>query len=391
MGLQAFWAIALARAIGPSGYGLFAGLAGLATTFGSLSGFGFGLLMLQSASRNPDNLRQSLSNALLAICISGFILTTAYLVFAQHVVNQNIGQLMLLSIAIPELFCLPATLLASYAFQSRDRMGWAGAMYAIGPMGNVIAFLMYWLSNGQNSIESYLKWHAWTALASGLVSILLVLIVLKPGIKKPGITMADTREAAGFTTLRLVDTGLASIDKSLVLKFLGSEAAGHYTAAYRLAALIALPAISLGISVAPRLFRMAESNESRKLLVSRLLGIGLIFSLTSIPIAWFGSKAIPVLFGQEFIDSAETSREMLLLPAFLGLASLGCTVLMAIGGKKERTHLQTVILLILAALMYSLTPWQGLAGAAVAIQVTYALLALSTWWFIISRGSIREG
>src|SRR5690348_17708871 len=52
--LQAVWVVLLARALGPGEYGSFAGMSGLATAMGSLTGLGFGMLMIQDASRNHE-------------------------------------------------------------------------------------------------------------------------------------------------------------------------------------------------------------------------------------------------------------------------------------------------------------------------------------------------
>lgn len=381
MGFQAIWAIALARALGPSGYGLFAGLAGLATTFGSISGLGFGLLLLQNASRTPQKLGGLLSNALLSVLISGLLLSVLFCIFSQQIGDHSMPTGILLAIAVPELLCLPIILISSYAFQSHERMGWAGAMYALGPTGNLLALSMFSIFSSQTTLEAYLQWHGWTALLACISSVSICFFVLKPGAVKPKIKMTEAREAIGFTTLRAIDTSLSSIDKTIVLKLAGSEVAGQYTAAFRLAALISLPAISVAISATPRLFR-SEGSEDRKPVIQKLFIISALLLFLGIPASMLGSMAIPYIFGKDFITASDLSKNMVLLPGLLGLSSIGCTALMAFGAKKLRIYIQTLCLFLLVFLMYTLIPSMGLSGSSTSIQITYLTLAISSWWII---------
>ena len=127
-GMQGVWAIGLARTLGPESYGMFAGFAGLASTMGAMTGLGFGLLMLQSASRDNDAFPENWTRALLAMGSSGIALLVVYHLIAVNVTGYELAMTAIVAIAVPELLCLPTTIIASYAFQAHERMGWAGAM-----------------------------------------------------------------------------------------------------------------------------------------------------------------------------------------------------------------------------------------------------------------------
>src|SRR5690606_23696933 len=102
-GLQAAWAIGLARVLGLNGYGTFAGHAGLATALGALSGVGFGLLMLQEASRDAGAFVPRWRKALWRLVISALLLSAVYVGLAVSWLGTSLHWMTLLAIALPEL------------------------------------------------------------------------------------------------------------------------------------------------------------------------------------------------------------------------------------------------------------------------------------------------
>lgn len=379
-GLQAIWAIGLARALGLAGYGTFAGLAGLAGALGALSGIGFGLLMLQATSRNAQAFALHWRKALWRLFGSSVVLGALYIALALTWLDSPVAVTALLAIAVPELLLVPLITLASYAFQAHDRMGWAGAMYALGPLGNVTALLVCVLAAGPVTLAGYLRWHV---LLGGLVTLVALLAVarhLKPDWRPAHAVPADYAEASGFLAMRVVDTGLGTIDKSLVYRLADANVAGHYTAAYRLAALIALPAVSLAISAAPKLFRRSGDAQEQARFLRKLALAGVGLGIASIPLSWALSSALPWLFGAEFAHAAELARLNCLFPALLGMSVLGCTMLMARGRRRIRIGLQLGGLLLLLVLMVALVPVFTGAGAILALCTTYLLLVVALWW-----------
>lgn len=379
-GLQAVWAIGLARALGLGGYGTFAGLAGLATALGALSGIGFGLVMLQAASRDSGEFPLQWRKALWRLLGSSIALGVVYVTLAVTWLDSPVAITALLAIAGPELLLAPLLTLASYAFQAHDRMGWAGAMYALGPLGNVVALVVCVSLAAPVNLSGYLYWHVLLGAGATGLALLAVARLLRPGWAPAAAVAGEYAEASGFLAMRVVDTGLGTLDKSLVYRLAGAEVAGHYTAAYRLAALIALPAVSLAISAAPKLFRRLGSADEQARFLRRLAGAGVGLGLVSIPVAWTLSFALPWLFGAEFAHAAELARLNCLFPALLGLSALGCTMLMARGRKRIRIGMQLGALLLLLVLMVAWVPAFAGAGAVLALGTTYLLLVVALWW-----------
>ena len=382
---QGVWAIWLARTMGPENYGLFSGLAGLATALGALTGLGFGLLMLQATSRGLAAFSSNWTKTLLATGASGVVFASLYVAIAAATTGYPIDVVYLVYIALPEIVCLPTIIIASYAFQAHERMGWAGAMYALGPVGNLLALSILVFVVGGSTLEIYLEWHFWTSIAMVSVALAAVSIVLRPVLGRPSASRSETREAIGYTAMRVVDTGLGSIDKTLVLRLAGSEIAGHYTAAYRLVALIALPVISLAIAVTPRLFRLERSSDMSAKMVRKVLKWGILLGVVSIPVTVASATILPLLFGAAFQPAAAFATILGPFPALLGLCALGCSALIALGRRTSRILIQAGGLLVLVLSMALLVPVYGGQGATYALLLTYFALTLALWWAVLLR------
>lgn len=388
--LQGVWAIAIARLLGPSSYGAFAGFAGLATTLGAATGLGFGLLMLQTASRDLQRFPAYWYKALAAISISGAVLAGLYLAVAPALTGHEASLMVALAICVPEVICLPLMITASQAFQAHERMGWAGAMYALGPAGNLAAAVLFVISGKEASLANYLAWHLTASLVTTSIAVAAVGTILRPAFQAPSVNKNDLSEAAGFTAMRAADSGLASIDKTLVLRLAGEEIAGHYTAAYRLAAFIALPAMSLAISTAPRLFRLSASDPTQTArLVANLLRMGLLAAVAGIPVIWALSYAIPILFGSEFQPASALAQWMAPFPGLLGLCALGASLLMAMGKRSARIIVQSAAAALLVCSMIVLASAGSGRGAVAAVLLTYASLAVAMWWTVTHRWRLR--
>lgn len=377
---QALWVVLVARAIGPDGYGLFAGMAGLASALGALTGLGFGVLMLQDTSRDRANFPIAWKRALVLAFVSGVALWALYLAIAPAFIRAHIGMLQFAAVGLPELICFPLTVLASYAFQAHERMGWAGALYVLIPIGNLLAAGAFLLLPKATTLESYLPFHAAASVLAAACAVGLVRALLTPPEAPFSLRQRDVREGFGFSLMRLVETGMTSLDKTLVLKLAGSEVAGIYSSAYRLVAVLAIPATSLGMAALPRLFRAYEQKgDAHDRLVRTLVGVSFVYGVLAGFATWALSDILPFLLGREFEPAARTARWLALSPMLYGFYALGCNVLVTSRRRYLRVLAQVagIALLLIAALLC--VPSFGLKGAVAMLLITQATTALLLW------------
>lgn len=383
--LQAVWVILLARAIGPADYGSFAGMAGLAAALGALTGLGFGMLMIQDASRNHEHFAPAWKRAFVLTLASGLVLwglyvTTAPLLFRVH----NVW--LYAAIGLPELVCLPVTLVASYAFQLHERMGWAGALFSLSAIGNLIAVVLFLGFSPGHALRYYLPFHAATSVLTGASAIGLVVRLLAPAKAHFEISRRDIREGMGFSLMRIADTGMTSLDKTLVLLLAGSHIAGIYGSAYRLVAVLAMPATSLGMAALPRLFRNhgIDAKARQSGLIGMLLVVTAAYGIVAAVLAYVLSGILPVLFGPTFTEAAYGARWLAAFPLLYGLYNLGCNVLVTSDRRTLRIFAQASGIALLTACALILIPRFGLGGAVgmllLALGATVLLLWSLVYW-----------
>jgi O-antigen/teichoic acid export membrane protein len=380
---QALWMIVLARQIGPSSYGLFAGMAGLATALGTLTGFGFGVLMLQDTSRAPERFAATWKNALGMALLTGAGLLLVFIGVAFALFHHEGTLAMYVAIGIPELLCVPLTIVSSYAFQAHERMGWAGALFSLVPLGNLAAVAAFSCMPGTASIGAYLPFHAASSILAALTAVMLVRCMLAPAPARFALQPRDVREGAAFSLMRLADTGMTSLDKTLVLQLAGSEIAGIYGSAYRLVAVLAMPATAVGAAALPRLFRAdLEPSGSNPHLLRTLVGVNVAWGVFAAFGAFAAGYLLPLLLGPGFADATRLAWWLAPWPLLYGLYTLGCNVLLTSQRRHLRTGVQALGMGVMAIAAVLTMPRFGLAGPAAMLLSTQALLVLLVWGLI---------
>src|SRR5690349_19596925 len=278
IGLQFVWLIVLGRTLGPGDYGTFAGTAALATALSTVTGLGLGLLMLERVSQDPSAFGQAWHQALRAALLSGAAMAVGFACVVPALLAGTLDLYALCAIAIAELVCFPLVVLSSHAFQAHERMGYANAVMLLIPAGNLIAVACFLVGGG--TLADYVSWHAMAAILMAAAALALVRRQLSPG-PATGWRLqggsSDLRSGAKLSTMRVADTTLASLDKTLVLNLAGAEAAGLYTVAYRLATVLAIPVGALAMIMLPRLYRQDHASAAARTRASRLFAAALAF------------------------------------------------------------------------------------------------------------------
>jgi O-antigen/teichoic acid export membrane protein len=170
------------------------------------------------------------------------------------------------------------------------------------------------------------------------------------------------------------------IDKMIIARFSGLQAAGIYAAASRIVEITFTPVYSLLAATYPGFFRHGAAGLGATMAFARpfVLGGALYGLVTGLALA-LAAPVLPHVLGDSFAGSVEAVQWLALLPLLRALHYVGGDVLTGAGFQRLRTCLQILVgaaavgMAVWAIPLYS---WRGAAGAAVASNV---LLVVASW------------
>jgi O-antigen/teichoic acid export membrane protein len=388
---QTFTTIVVARALGPSGYGIFAGTAGLAVALGGFSGLGTGWLMLQAVSRQASDLDEYWTKAVLTTLGFGVILATLFCIAASAVTGSALSLFALIAIGLSELVCYPLILAAGFAFQAHERLGWANALPAALAASRLLGALAFHFFSDTGSLENYISWHLAASAATALIALALVKEQLQPKRSPFKLDRVQLREGLAFSSLWVSGNVVTELDKTLALRLAGSEVTGVYALAYRLASALTLPMASLMLAAQPRLFRAGTpEGEPHPALIRHLVLACIANSMVAAMVLYFAGGVLPWLMGLSFAPAVDAARLLALWPFLYSTRTLASTILMTHGHRGVRMACEMAAIALMAAASAILMPRYGIIGVVATVLITEAALSLALWLIIWRKVPVRK-
>ncbi|MDF3980964.1 oligosaccharide flippase family protein [Luteibacter sp. PPL554] len=385
VGSQALWLLAIARKLDAPGYGIFAGVAGLATFLGAFSGLGLGVLLLRVVAREPERFDAYWHKGLRWTLLSGAGLALAFIVASRMIDRSHADALSVVAIGLSETMLFPVVSFCSFAFNAHERLGFAAALPALTALVRLAGALAFLVLPLPSTIATYSVIHLGATLLAAVGAVAMARGVLRPRRVIETLTRRDLGDGLGYCSVWAATNALTSLDKSLVLHLAGDAVAGLYASAYRLITIFSLPVDALAMSVLPRVFRHhAEPAHRQRLILVVFLG-SLAFSAMAMLLVYAAAPALPWLLGPSFVGAVSAARMLAwLLPAY-ALRMLGGNVLLGLDGQWLRLGIESAGIMMLCVFGGWFVPHAGLAGAARMIVTTEACLALITWGVVARR------
>lgn len=383
--LQAAWLVLVARLLGPGDLGAFVGLIGLATTLGGISGLGFGLVMFRDTVRDLSVFGARLRSTLAVTLASGAVLGLLFVVAAPAVTATAPSLVVLVAIVVAELLALPVTAAASFAFAAHERMGWSAGLPALLALSRLIASGSVWLW-GEPEVADLAVAHAIGSAVAAAFALAATAMLLRP---PPGGIVFQRhafRDGMAFCSSWAGTSALSSLDKAMVLRWGGGEVSGHYSVAYRVAAIFAMPIEALTTSATPRLFRSGHAGDAERGLIGRLLLVALGYGALAAGFLWLVAPLAAILFGRGYEEVAATARAMALFVPLYGLRVLGANILLARGKIARLAGIQATGVAVMLVLGAWLIPAFGLGGGVYTIISTEILLGILIWMSVAATG-----
>lgn len=351
--------VIVARILGAEGYGAYAAVLALAAALGGFAGLGVQVVMMREVARDSSCFGRAWGRVLAAIATSLPLLWILYALLCWVALPRGIDLGVIALIGISELVFAPLILAAIQAYQGHDRIGRASRL-VFAPVlprlgGALILLLLYQVLPNP---ELLTVWSALYAMASFLAMVYALHLVgrelgraITPGWQELRNAMSEGLAFAfGGAALKLY----ADVDKTLIARLASLEAAGTYSAGYRITDLAMVPLYALLTSATSRFFKVGEGGVQAAirygwrlaplpLLYSAGIGLGLYLSAGMLPVvlgegyrdavpalqwlAWLPLIALPRLLLQSLLVGADRQRAVVLIIGGGAISNVVCNLL----------------------------------------------------------------
>ena len=388
----------VARVLGVEAYGAYASVLAIACTLGFFGGFGVQTLMLRDVARDPTSSAIAWGRTLAAIGVSFPLLLGLYLLIAWAILPAGISWVVIVCIGVAELVFAPLALAGISAYQGHERTGRAARLVLTPILPRLAgALVMMPVSLLLPFATPLVVWSALYALAAFLAAVYAVWLVhcdLGLPLRPDGQgLLASLREgvvfAFGGAALKLY----VDIDKVMLARLATLEAAGSYSAAYRVVDMASIPIVAMLTAGLPRFFRNGEYGVRGALVYGwRLLPLPFFYVLCVGLFLCFASAWVPGMLGPSYSSAVSTLQWLAWLP-LVSLPRIFLQTLLITGG---RQHAVVAVLgagsIFNIALNLWLIPHMGWHGAVLAtyaaeIAMGFVMILLANGKGILSVGS----
>lgn len=379
----------LARSLGVSGYGAFAGVCALAGILAPFASLGTGNLLIQEVARDRDAFPVRWGNCLLITCLSGAIFTAIAIGLTRIVLPQSFPLTLILCIAIADLLFVRLLDISAMAFQALEQMhmtAWFSLALTVSRLAAAVVLLIKFPHATPQ------QWSSLYLISTAIPASTAVWFVFRLiGLPAWRIATSPREFVQGFyfSVSMSAQTLYNDIDKTMLARMSGLGAAGLYGAAYRILDAAFSPVGAVQAATYARFFQHgAHGLRIATVFARRILLRAALYSLFGGVALWFAAPYVPLVLGRQFADSTIALR---MLSPLLLIRSLHCFAadsLTGAGYQGTRTWLQVVVAVLNVGLNLAILPRFSWRGAACTSLVCEALLAAALWvavWILCGR------
>jgi antigen flippase len=379
--------VILARALGPSGRGVYAVAGAIGAT-----GIAFGNLGLQTSntfyvSRDKSLLPRLMANsAVVSLGIAPTVAVAFWIVFLAAPdtapVQGTLLWLALLAVPIGLAYLLFQNLLLGLqefrAYNIVDlatRLGGLVLLLAILAAGVRNVSSLFAASIAPNAAAAVWAWARARAMTDqpARASVALLRTTLSYGLRA---------YLGAFFAFMLLRSDL------LIVKYdLGAARAGYYSVAVSLADLLYVVPTIVGLVIFPRLASILDGSERRRLAGRATLALTALMTLAAGVAALLARPGIDLVFGTRFAPAATAFSILAAAMIFYGPNNMVSNYAAASGYPWFAVWIWLVGLVANVALNLALIPALGITGSALASLICYALVAVSQATYFFRPGS----
>ncbi len=375
--LQAATFVLLARLLGVTQYGVFAGAAALVSTVAPYSALGSQMIFMRYVSADRTSAPVYWGNMLAISAATTVFLAAGLALVGERLFGSSaVGLVVVLVLA--NCFASQITNNASVVFQTFEQLRSTAWLRALVNIFRILAIgaLMVALHH-VNAFECAIVILGSSALAAVVAVVWVGRTIGAIRFSRP-LVFRRFCEGIGFSVAGSSQSVYNDIDKTMLSHYGMNADNGIYTFAYRVVDLATIPVNALDSACIPRYFSLNNDGLFAVVRMARkIVPIGAFSGLACAILTLLASPLAVRIVGHGFSGALPIFRWLCWLPAIRGVHQLAGGVLTATGLQNYRTVAQVVVAalnLMLNILWIPIHGWLGAAWASLASDGALAVL-----------------
>ena len=386
---QAAYFVLIGRMLGSREYGAFVGVVALINVLSQFSSLGMEMVLLRTISRDRASFATSWGTAL-TVSFAGFLLLLGIATGYAHLFLSPALRALVPYVAVSDALFGKLAQLSSRALQGAGQAAGSARITALTSAARLTAAAILFAASvhpgaapARGSALVWVRVYWLASLAVAVVSLLMV----DQRLGRPRFTRvrrAVLKDGLSFSLSSSATSVYNDIDKTMLVSYGLTAAAGVYGAAYRLIDVVSTPIYGLYSAATPHFFREGSAGVARASELSRrMLRATVPYGLAAAVVLCLAAPLLPLAFGPSFTGSISAVRWLCLLPLVRGLQYAWGTTITGSSSQWLRTATQVGAAGLNLALNLLLIPRWSWQGAAAASLVTDGALALSNGLLVL--------
>jgi O-antigen/teichoic acid export membrane protein len=392
--LQAAYFILLARLLGVTEYGIFAGAFSLVNIVAPYSKLGSNLIYMRYVTADRSKAAVYWGNALFITASISLVLAVAFSLIGPAVTHVQSRTIFLVLVLGNCLFSQIAAL-ASTVFQTVDKMRLTATLNFLSNLARLVILIGMEVSLRH---ATALEWSFAVLVASFTASMIAMAWVrseVGPVALNFNLVRKHLLEGFGFSFAGTTQSIYNDVDKTMLSHYGLVEQNGFYTLAYRIVDFATSPIAALDGAALPRYFRLSHQDMRatcrlavKSALTAAILGVAIAAAVKMC------APAVPYIVGRGFSGALVALRWLCWIPLLRGIHFLTGSALTGSGHQNWRTIAQFVVAglnLLLNLWWIPRYGWIGAAWSSVAsdgtLSVINSFLLFWMWLRISTPGS----
>src|SRR5271156_2990958 len=388
--LQAGCFLLLARLLGVTEYGIFAGAFALVSFVTPYSSLGSQMIFMRYASADRSSAQTYWGNMLTVTAVSTLLLAPALALAGSKLFGPGrIGLIAVLVVA--NCFMSQVVNNASVAFQTFEQIKATAWLRVLSNLLRLIAIaiLLIYLHRAsafQCSIG---------ILVSSTLAAAVAFVWVRYDIGELRVSASLFRlrfwEGIGFSVAGSTTAVYNDVDKMMLRHYGMNAANGIYSMAYRVADFATTAVNAIDTACLPRYFALnQEGLHAIARLARKVVPVAALSGLAAAGVTLLASPLIVRIVGHGFADALHAIRWLCWLPALRGVHQLAGGVLTAAGRQNYRTAAQFLVAVFNFGLNLAWIPshgWLGAAWASLASDGALGAITLLRFFLVVGHAS----